>query len=80
MKRLLGIVLCLALALPMVAQEETLCLDGILLFREDFGGNDPDDPEMISDANEARAAVLGMSSNYIPCLSRTSGMSSGKFW
>jgi len=59
--------------------EPELCIDGILLFREDFGGNDPDDPEVIYDANEARAAVLGMSSNYIPCLSRTSGMSSGKF-
>ena len=58
---------------------EDLCIDGILLFREDFGGNDPDNPEVISNANEARAAVLGMSSNYIPCLSRTSGMSSGKF-
>lgn len=79
MKRLLGIVLCLALALPMVAQEETLCLDGTLLFREDFGGNDPSDPEVISDADAARAAVLGMSSGYFPCLSRTSGMSSGKF-
>ncbi len=58
---------------------EELCIDGILLFREDFGGNDPDDPEVISDAGAARAAVPGMSSNYIPCLSRTSGMSSGKF-
>ena len=59
--------------------EPELCIDGILLFREDFGGNDPDDPEVISDANAARAAIPGMSSNYIPCLSRTSGMSSGKF-
>ena len=59
--------------------EPELCIDGVLLFREDFGGNDPDDPEVISNANEARAAVPGMSSNYIPCLSRTSGMSSGKF-
>ena len=59
--------------------EPELCIDGILLFREDFGGNDPDDPEVISDADAARAAVPGMSSNYIPCLSRTSGMSSGKF-
>ena len=59
--------------------EPELCIDGVLLFREDFGGNDPDDPEVISDANEARAAVLGMSSGYSPCLSRTSGMSSGKF-
>ncbi len=58
---------------------EDLCIDGILLFREDFGGNDPDDPEVISDADAARAAVLGMSSGYSPCLSRTSGMSSGKF-
>ena len=58
---------------------EPLCMDGTLLFREDFGGNDPSDPEVISDANAARAAVLGMSSGYIPCLSRTSGMSSGKF-
>ena len=65
--------------MPMVAQEEPLCTDGTLLFREDFGGNDPDDPEVISDANAARAAVLGMSSTYSPCLSRTSGMSSGKF-
>ena len=59
--------------------EPELCIDGVLLFREDFGGNDPSDPEVISDAGAARAAVLGMSSNYIPCLSRTSGMSSGKF-
>ncbi|MBQ7382976.1 MAG: hypothetical protein IJV61_08180 [Paludibacteraceae bacterium] len=58
---------------------EELCIDGILLFREDFGGNDPDDPEVISNADAARAAVLGMSSGYSPCLSRTSGMSSGKF-
>ena len=65
--------------MPVVAQEEPLFTDGTLLFREDFGGNDPNDPEVISDANAARAAVLGMSSGYIPCLSRTSGMSSGKF-
>ena len=58
---------------------EELCIDGILLFREDFGGNDPNDPEVISDADAARTAVLGMSSGYFPCLSRTSGMSSGKF-
>lgn len=77
MKRLFYIVL-LFLALPLVAQEE-LCMDGTLLFREDFGGNDPNDPEVISDADAARTAVLGMSSGYFPCLSRTSGMSSGKF-
>ena len=77
MKRLFYIVL-LFLTLPVVAQEE-LCMDGTLLFREDFGGNDPNDPEVISDADAARTAVLGMSSGYFPCLSRTSGMSSGKF-
>ncbi len=79
MKRFWSIVFGILLAVPMVAQEEPLCTDGTLLFREDFGGNDPSDPEVISDANAARAAVLGMSSGYIPCLSRTSGMSSGKF-
>ena len=26
--------------------EETLCMDGTLLFREDFGGNDPSDPRI----------------------------------
>lgn len=26
--------------------EEPLCMDGTLLFREDFGGNDPDDPRV----------------------------------
>ncbi|MBQ6724297.1 MAG: hypothetical protein IJQ84_07310 [Paludibacteraceae bacterium] len=78
MKRFWSIVFVILLALPMMAQEE-LCMDGTLLFREDFGGNDPSDPEVISDANDARAAVPGMSPNYTPCLSRTSGMSSGKF-
>jgi len=79
MKRFWSIVFGILLAVPVVAQEEPLCTDGTLLFREDFGGNDPNDPEVISDANAARAAVLGMSSAYSPCLSRTSGMSSGKF-
>lgn len=27
-------------------QAEELCMDGTLLFREDFGGNDPDDPRV----------------------------------
>ena len=58
MKRLLGIVLCLALALPMMAQEEELCIDGTLLFREDFGGNDPNDPAV------SMMSVPGMSSQY----------------
>ena len=58
MKRLLGIVLCLALALPMMAQEEELCIDGTLLFREDFGGNDPSDPAV------SMMNVPGMSSQY----------------
>lgn len=58
MRRLLYIILCWALALPMVAQEEELCIDGILLFREDFGGNDPSDPAM------SMGSVPGMSSQY----------------
>ena len=27
-------------------EQEELCMDGTLLFREDFGGNDPDDPRI----------------------------------
>lgn len=78
MRRFLSIVLSVLFVLPIVAQEE-LCMDGTLLFREDFGGNDPNDPEVISNSDAARAAVSGMSTNYIPCTSRTSGMNSGKF-
>ena len=40
------------------AQEETLCMDGTLLFREDFGGNDPNDPRV------STTPVSGMSSGY----------------
>ena len=58
MKRLLYIILGWALALPMAAQEEALCIDGTLLFREDFGGNDPNDPAM------SMMNVPGMSSQY----------------
>jgi hypothetical protein len=79
MKCFWNIVLGVLLALPITVQAEELCMEGTLLFREDFGGNDPNDPEVITDANAARAAVPGMSSDYTPCLSRTSGMSSGKF-
>ena len=45
MRRFLSIVLSVLFVLPMVAQEE-LCMDGTLLFREDFGGNDPNDPRV----------------------------------
>ena len=79
MKCFWNIVLGVLLAFPITVQAEELCVEGTLLFREDFGGNDPNDPEVITDANAARAAVPGMSSDYTPCLSRTSGMSSGKF-
>ncbi len=40
-------------------QAEELCIDGALLFREDFGGNDPDDPIV------STTPVPGMSSYYI---------------
>ena len=81
MKRILGIVLCLALALPMMAQEETLCMDGTLLFREDFGGNDPSDPVAGTDP------VPGMTSSYMQiydtahCNGRPGcrGMGSGRY-
>ena len=58
MKRFWSIFFGILLAMPMVAQEEPLCTDGTLLFREDFGGNDPSDPAV------GRTAVSGMSSGY----------------
>ena len=58
MKRFWSIFLGILLAMPVVAQEEPLCTDGTLLFREDFGGNDPSDPAV------GRTAVSGMSSGY----------------
>ncbi len=58
MKRFWSIFLCLSLVLPMVAQEEELCIDGTLLFREDFGGNDPSDPDI------SMASVQGMDPSY----------------
>ena len=57
MKRFWSIFLGILLAMPVVAQEE-LCVNGTLLFREDFGGNDPSDPAV------GRTAVSGMSSGY----------------
>lgn len=58
MKRFWSIVFVILLANPMVAQEEPLCTDGTLLFREDFGGNDPSDPDV------SMVSVPGMSSQY----------------
>jgi hypothetical protein len=45
-KRVLQIllfILPMAFSLP-VSATDNLCMDGTLLFREDFGGNDPEDP------------------------------------
>ena len=39
-------------------QADDLCMDGILLFREDFGGNDPSDPDI------SMASVPGMDPSY----------------
>ena len=54
---LLVLLWLLCLALPVRAEEE-LCMDGTLLFREDFGGNDPSDPSV------STATVPGMDSRY----------------
>ena len=44
-----AILLFLFFVLPMAAQTDDLCLDGTLLFREDFGGNDPSEPRVGTD-------------------------------
>ena len=51
------ILVLLSVSSILYAQDE-LCMDGTLLFREDFGGNDPSDPAV------GRVAVSGMSSGY----------------
>ena len=80
MRKWLLILLTCILFIPLgTLSAQNLCTDGVLLFREDFGGNDPSDPEVISTIAAARAAVPGMSANYTPCTSRTRGMSHGKF-
>ncbi len=48
--------------------EPTLCTSGILLFREDFGGNDPDDPRLSTTPVEGMSYTLS-----------TSGMGSGRY-
>ena len=45
-------------ALPEIPSPQELCLDGQLIFKEDFGGNDPSDPVV------STTPVPGMSSSY----------------
>ena len=59
MKRIWHIVLVLLFVLPLAAQTDELCMEGTLLFREDFGGNSPEDPDV------SRASVPGMELPYI---------------
>ncbi len=61
----------LATALPVllcgtapVRAEEELCMDGTLLFREDFGGNDPNDPRIQVPPEGEKSTVPGMSDSY----------------
>lgn len=46
------------ISLPYKTPPPDLCTDGVLLFKEDFGGNSPDDPVV------GTAPVPGMSSQY----------------
>ncbi len=47
-----------AFNISLPSQEQKVCADGTLLFREDFGGNSPDDPAV------STTRVSGMSSKY----------------
>ena len=38
------LVVLVLMSANLCVQAEELCMDGTLLFREDFGGNDPNDP------------------------------------
>ena len=73
-KRVLQIllfILPMAFSLP-VSATDNLCMDGTLLFREDFGGNDPEDPRV------STTPVPGMT--YTQLLTDNFGvMGSGKY-
>ena len=66
---------CRAMSAPFLLKVnecvEDLCIDGTLLYREDFGGNDPNDPDI------SMASVPGMSSQYHNA--GPSGPSSGRY-
>lgn len=60
------------MAVKECSMEETLCMDGVLLFREDFGGNKPEDPKI------STTPVPGMS--YAQVTTDTYGsMGAGKY-
>ena len=46
------------MSVSFIVRADDLCMDGTLLFREDFGGNSPDDPAV------GTITVSGMSSGY----------------
>ena len=60
--------------------EETLCMDGTLLFREDFGGNDVNDPRVQVPPEGEKSTVSGMSTAYTQLKSDAfRSMGSGKY-
>ena len=69
------------LSANLFVQAEDLCMEGTLLFREDFGGNDPNDPVAGTDP------APGMTSNYMQifdtatCIAHypCTGMGSGRY-
>ena len=58
MKHQIAIIVFFFLCVIPVAGQDALCTNGTLLYREDFGGNDPDDPPV------STSPVQGMSSDY----------------
>ena len=60
-----------AFNLSLPASKPELCMDGVLLFREDFGGNDPSDPSVSS------SPVPGMADSYQ--MSNGTNMTTGKY-
>ena len=72
MKRFLGIFFCVLFALPITSRAEELCTHGVLLFREDFGGNDPNDPKI------SATPVSGMSYTQVTT-DALGSMGSGKY-
>ena len=81
MRRYWFILLWLLLAMPLAAQEDELCINGRLLFREDFGGNEESDPVAGTEPVEGMSPTYHQIYDTAHCHGRWDcvGMGSGRY-
>ena len=81
MRRYWFILLWLLLAIPLAAQEDELCINGRLLFREDFGGNEESYPVAGTEPVEGMSPTYHQIYDTAHCHGRWDcvGMGSGRY-